>query len=53
MTKQATQQGILGSHLYQPEKMCLTEMKVLAEKHSNTESKVGSLVYELNRGSQQ
>lgn len=40
MTKQPTQQGILASHLYQPEKMCLTEKKVLAEKHPATELKV-------------
>lgn len=40
MTKQATQQGILGSELYQPEKMCLSEKKELAEKCSNTEFKV-------------
>lgn len=37
MTKRATQQERLGFHIYQPEKMCLTEKKELAEKLSNAE----------------
>lgn len=39
MTKQGTEQGILGSDLHQIEKRCLIEKNILAEKHPNIEFK--------------